>query len=164
MSNPIEKSKGPQRLWHGLVRTIRRYVLSGALFVVGFAFTIWLGVLTGAKKPPSTSQDVLLIVLAGVFQISGAASLYKVGRADPTLARAAVRRISQMAGNAHAARLIAEEALDCGDYGDIRDSMGKLSVHLSWLEEGLAEAGDDWAEFHAEALRGLRKDNNDRSN
>ena len=33
--------------------------------------------------------------------------------------------------------------------------LGRISVELSWIEEGLLDAANDWNEFHPVALREL---------
>lgn len=138
------------------VRLTRQQILAGALVAVGFGLTVYLGALEGASKQPSRATSALLVVLAGVFQIAGAAQFLKIGKADPGLARAAVRRIIKMTARASNARKLAECAYDSGTPSEIKKALGRISVELSWLEEGLLDAFDDWNEFHATALHDLK--------
>lgn len=139
------------------VKFTGQQVLAGCLVLVGFGLTVYLGVLDGASKQPSRATSALLVVLAGVFQFAGAAQFQKIGKADPGLARAAVRRIIKMAARASNARKLAEYAYDAGSPSDVKKALGRVSVELSWLEEGLLDAVDDWNEFHATALHDLKE-------
>ncbi|GLW07865.1 hypothetical protein Misp01_29950 [Microtetraspora sp. NBRC 13810] len=123
--------------------------------LAGLGVTVYLGVLSGADQQPSQATSALLVVLAGIFQFAGAAKFNKIGKADPGLARAAVRRLIRMIRRANEARLIAEAAYENSDAAEIRKAMGRVSVELSYVEEGLTEAVDDWNEFHKDALRKL---------
>jgi hypothetical protein len=131
----------------------------GSAFLIGsLGVTVLLGVLSGADEQPSRSTSALLVLLAAVFQFSSVLLFAGIGRADPGLARAAVRRLIRMGLRTSGARQLAEESFDSANTAELRSRMGRLSVELSWLEEGLVEAVGDWEEFHAEALKQLRKD------
>lgn len=131
------------------------------LFLLGFLITIWLAYKASTTKPLSGSQSVVLVLLAGIFQIGGGNMLYRVGRADPGLARAAVRKLYRLAARAKDSRQVAEGAFDGSGSLSEHDALGRLSTDMSWLEEGILESVDDWTEFHANALKGLRKDPNE---
>lgn len=138
------------------MRVTRQEVLASLLLLAGFGLTISLGVLTGADEPPSRATSALLVVLAGGFQFAGAAKFHRIGKADPGLARAAVRRLLQMGRRAQQARQTAEQAFDEGNAAVLRGSMGRISVELSWIEEGLLHCIKDWEEFHEDALKPLK--------
>lgn len=74
-------------------------------------------------------------------------------RPDPTLAERSVARLFGYAQRAHAARQFAE-ALYTDKIGiaDMRQGVGQLSVHLSYLEEGYVYSIDDWRVFHPRAV------------
>lgn len=135
-----------------------RHLWASLLFLIGISLTIFLGFLTGSDDQPSRSTSALLVVLAGVFQFASASQFKAIGRADPGLARAAVRRLIRMGTRTQAARKLAEAAHDSGNSGELRSMMGQVSVELSWLEEGIMDAVDDWNEFHKDAIRGLMED------
>jgi hypothetical protein len=137
------------------LKITRDQLVAGALVVVGFGLTVYLGVMQGSSAPPSRSTSALLVVLAGVFQFAGAAKFLRIGRADPALARAAVRRIIKMTARTREARKVVELTYDVGSPVECKKLMGRVSVELSWLEEGLVDAMDDWYEFHETALREL---------
>lgn len=130
----------------------------GSIFLVGsVGTTVLLGVLSGSDRPPSRSTSALLVLVAAVFQLGSVLLFSGIGRADPGLARAAVRRLVRMGLRAEGARVLAEESFDSASASELRSRMGQLSVDLSWMEEGLLEAVGDWEEFHADALKTLRK-------
>jgi hypothetical protein len=117
--------------------------------------TIWLGVLSAAPKQPSNATSALLVVLAAVLQGAGALQFSGAGRADPSLARASVRRLLHMAQRADVAEKAAQQAFESGNAAEVRAVLGRISAELSYLQEGFLEAGDDWHEFHRDALKGL---------
>lgn len=139
------------------LKVTRQKLLAGGLMAIGFGLTVYLGVLSGADRQPSRATSALLVVLAGVFQIAGAGQFNKLGRADPGLARAAVRRILKMVVRTRESRKLAESTYDLGTAQEVRKTLGRISVELSWVEEGLLDAIGDWNEFHAEALQNITK-------
>jgi hypothetical protein len=137
------------------IKITRQQFVAGGLVAVGFGLTVYLGVLQGATQQPSRATSALLVVLAGIFQFAGAAQFQKIGKADPGLARAAVRRIIKMTARTREVRKLTELTYDVGTATEARKALGRISVELSWIEEGLLNAVDDWNEFHTVALRDL---------
>ena len=131
------------------------------LFSIGFLITILLAYKASTTKPLSASQSVALVLLVGLFQYGGGKLLYKVGRADPGLARGAVRNLYRLATRASNSRQAAEDAFDGTGPLSEHDALGRLSTDMSWLEEGILDSVDDWTEFHADALKDLRRDLNE---
>jgi hypothetical protein len=43
----------------------------------------------------------------------------------------------------------------------MRQAMGQLSVHLSYLEEGYIDAIEDWRVFHPDAVEKAERSEND---
>lgn len=136
--------------------TARRW-WGSVLLAASIVVTVLLGVLSGAEKQPSRSTSALLVIVASGFQLASVLLFSGIGRADPSLARAAVRRLIGMGLRARAARQFAESSFASGNAAELRSGVGRLSVDLSWLEEGLVEAAEDWQEFHADALKEFRK-------
>lgn len=141
-----------QTTWESMSRHWR-YVVAGGLFLASLASTVWLGVLGAGEEPVTRSAAGFLVLLAGGFQLSSAILVHSVGRADPGLARAAVRRLVRQAKRAAEAERLAQHVYETGNAGELRKAMGTLSVHLSYLEEGALEAIEDWQEFHGQALQ-----------
>jgi len=125
---------------------------AGALVVVGFLLTTAIAVLGGVAD---TVVLLLLTLLAGVFQYAGASRFHSTGRADPTLARASVRRLFLLAGRASATRQEVETTYDRGSPAEIKRQMGLVSAQLSFIEEGAVQAIQDWREFHSDALAAI---------
>lgn len=122
---------------------------AGLLVAVGFVATALIAVLGDHAEWPVL---LLLTLLAGVFQVAGAVLLNRTGKADPTLARASVRRLLALAVRAREAKLVAEAAYEQGSAADSKKLMGKLSSEMSYLEESAVQAIEDWREFHKDAL------------
>jgi hypothetical protein len=102
---------------------------------------------------------VILVLVTGGLQFGGAFMFDKAGRADPTLARAAVGRLVLLASQAKRARLRAENAFEIETGSKLKSSVGQLSVELSYLEEGASASAQEWALFHPEAIARLEEEN-----
>ncbi|MDA0564607.1 hypothetical protein LG943_09735 [Streptomonospora sp. S1-112] len=140
-------------------REVRDIGIASLLVLLGFSLTVYLGFESGAEEQPTRGTSALIAVLSGVFQFMGAARFHAIGKADPTLARASVRRLHKMILRANATRILSEKL---AEYSNIptkhKNALGMISVNLSWIEEGLLDAVDDWREFHGRALREIRED------
>lgn len=132
-----------------------RHASSAAAIGCGVGTTIWLGVLGAADEPLSRDTAALLVLASGAFQVVGGSLVHSIGKADPGLARAAVRRLIGQTNRAQRAEHLAQEAFEQGGVAELRRAMGQVSVHLSYLAEGAVEAIADWHEFHGRALEGL---------
>lgn len=127
--------------------------LGGVLFVAGVGVTIWLAI-TSSNPKTATLINVLLVILAAVLQGASVLLFNSVGRADPALARASVRDLLRLADRASEARVIAEEGFEeSKNLTALRADMGRLSSHLSYLEDGYISGADNWAQFHPEAFK-----------
>lgn len=134
----------------------RRSAAGTALLVVSIAVLVYMAMRTSATSPPSAVESVLLVVISSGLQIASAFAFSGNGRADPSLARSAVRRLITLNLYARRARQIAEDA-EPGTPVQAKKAMGTLSVQLSYIEEGILEAARDWAEFHPEAIKKLEE-------
>jgi len=134
----------------------RRYAAGAGLFVAGVGVTIFLACLPqDTVSTPLVSA--LLVVLAAVFQGASALVFRAIGRADPSLARTAVRRLIELTARTQRARVRAENAYETASAGEMKANMGLLTVELANIEEGVAGAALDWAEFHPEAIKKLQE-------
>lgn len=124
----------------------------GTLVAIGLGLTIYIGFNSGPEKEQSVSTGALLALLAGIFQLLGAAKFHAIGKVDPSHARSAVRNLAQMQRRSQYARQVAEQTFSESKNGPARHSAGIMSVELSWIEEGLLNSIDDWKEFHSFAL------------
>lgn len=129
-----------------------RATWGAALAALGFLVTVALAVLSSQPSPSPASIALLLVLLAGILQFGSARLFHSVGRADPGLARSSVRRLLRMGQRAAQAESEVQSALEIGTVADQRDALGRVSVHLSYLQEGLMYQTQDWMEFHKRAL------------
>lgn len=155
---PDEPAVKPTRAesWSAWWRRYRRTVAGIALLTVSIAVLIYMALRGSTTAPPTAIESALLVLVASGFQIASVFVFNGNGRADPTLASTAVRRLIALTNRAAEARLIAEAA-EFGTATEIKKAMGTLSVQLSYIEEGIAEGAKDWAEFHPEATRKLEE-------
>lgn len=132
----------------------RRPRLAGGILIgVAFLLTIALAFVPG--EGAGVTVAVVLVLVAGALQFGGALLLDKSGRADPTHAKAAVSRLVLLASQAKRARLRAEHAFETQTGAPLKSSAGQLNVDLSYIEEGIALAAQDWALFHPDAIQKL---------
>lgn len=124
-----------------------------ALALTGAVLTVLLAFLGNVDKPPSASTQALLAFLAILSQLGAAWTFSGEGKADPTLAERSVARLVRLAQRASGAKQQAEALTVRGTTAaDLRDGMGHLSVHLSYLEDGYVDAINDWRTFHPTAV------------
>lgn len=133
-----------------------RVWVGGGLFLAGVGVTIWLACLPqDTVSTPLVSA--LMVCLAAALQGASAFIFSGIGRADPSLARTAVRRLVALTGSAQRARVRAETAYETAQAAQMRATMGLLTVELATIEEGVANAALDWAEFHPDAIKKLEE-------
>jgi hypothetical protein len=137
--------------WWGTVSVRAKW--GGFFALVGAGFTVALAFLGSAEKPPTASEQAVIALLAIFAQFGAAWTFSREGRADPAMAQRSVARLVRLAQRAQKARRQAEDLAVRGTPApDLRDCVGYLSVHLSYLEEGYVEAIDDWRAFHPRAV------------
>lgn len=131
-----------------------RQWIGGALLAIGLGATVALAYFAGASKPPTQAAQVGLAALT-ILANAGASFVFSgLGRADPTHAQQSVARLVRLADRASGARLVAETNFTSNPTkGDLHAVIGQMSVHLSYLEDGLVEAVEDWRVFHPFAVR-----------
>lgn len=144
---------------------LRRRRIWGILLVLaGVGLTIVLTFLGNVDDPPSASNQALLALLAISAQIGAAWVFNGEGKPDPTMARRSVARLVRLATRVEGARLQAQAASGKGTAAaDVREAVGLLSVHLSYIEEGVVESIDDWRAFYSEAVEEVEKTKRERS-
>jgi len=149
------------RSWWG--RLGPRQQLGGALATAGAGLTVLLAFLSNQAKPPAASTQALIALLAILAQLGSAYAFSGVGRADPGLAERSVARLLALAARASFAKAAAEKCKEESPGAPaMRQAMGEVSVHLSYLEEGYIEAIEDWRVFHPDAVnKAERKERND---
>jgi hypothetical protein len=140
-----------RKLWRSLTR--REHIAMvffglGLLGVILLSVLGSLGLLTGAWAG-------LIVLVTALFQLAGAHALHQEGRADPDLAWSAVVQLLAMAKRADQAEALAQEAFDSGTSSSRRDVLGRVSVHLSYLQESSIQAAEVWYRVHTDALRDL---------
>ncbi|MGY1551608.1 hypothetical protein ACW5CM_07450 [Microbacterium sp. A588] len=131
--------------------------IGGWLVAGAFLLTVALAFVPPGEKW-SVAVQVLLVLVAGGLQFGGAFMFDKAGRADPSLVKAAVGRLVLLTSQAKRARVRAENAL-AGESGvKLKNSVGQLSVELSFLEEGITASAQDWGLFHPDAIAMLAEE------
>jgi len=149
----VTTGKPPKAQKSRSTRTVGIWLVAGAfLLTVALAF-----IPTGEGW--GVTVAVILVLVAGGLQFGGAFMFDKAGRADPTLARAAVGRLVLLATQAKRARQRAEKAFETEAGAKMKSSVGQLSVELSFIEEGASASAQEWALFHPDAIERLAEEN-----
>jgi hypothetical protein len=134
-------------------RARSRQLLGGLLLVGGAGTTIILAFAAGSKHPPSQSVDAALAFLGILSQFSAAWVIRGEGRADPTHATQSVRRLLAMATRTREVGRRAEKLFEGEPTPqDLHTEMGILSALMSWMQEDVVLAIEDWRAFHAQAV------------
>ena len=128
---------------------------SGAvLFLFGALITGFLAFRGSSTKPPSSSTQALISLLAIAAQAGAVWAFSGTGRADPGLAQRAVARLYGLAQRAARAREDLEALYEQEPpAAQVRKQIGGLSVTASFLEEGFVEAIEDWRIFHPQVVK-----------
>lgn len=134
-----------------------RTLVGTLLLIAGIGVMVFMAAQSSMTTPPSALESTLLVVLSSCLQIASVAVFNGNGRADPSLARSAVRRLIELTARAGQARIAAEQAYELSSPADAKKAMGLISVQLSYIEEGIAGGAKDWAEFHPDAIRKLEE-------
>lgn len=125
------------------------------LVLLGFVFTVMAARLGSGKHPATGLTTLLYVLLSGIFQFLGARKFHSIGRAEPSLARASVRRLFGQAQKTILLLELVEGELENGTKESMKGVLGKVSVHLSYIYEELGQQIGDWKEFHGDALRDI---------
>lgn len=135
------------RRWTG------RQWLGGVLLLLGLGATVALAYVAGASNPPSQSVQVGLAALS-ILANSGATLTFSgIGRADPTHAQQSAARLIMLARQTAVARTAAETTFGgTSTKSELHTATGMMSVHLSYIEDGLVGAVEDWRVFHRHAV------------
>jgi len=143
----------------GKPRTARSTRVAGGWLVAGaFLLTVALAFIPTGEEWGVTVA-VILVLVAGGLQFGGAFMFDRAGRADPTLAKAAVGRLLLLASQTKRARQRAELAFETESGARLKSSVGQLSVELSFLEESAGASAREWALFHPDAGARLEEEN-----
>jgi hypothetical protein len=148
------------KAWWSRLRPRQRW--GGLLAAAGAGLTVLLAFLSNQTKPPGASTQALIALLAILAQLGSAWTFAGAGKADPGLAERSVARLVGLATRASIARAMAEKCQEVNPGTPaMRQAMGQLSVHLSYLEEGYIDAIDDWRVFHPDAVEKAERSERD---
>lgn len=143
-------------MWRWVVA--RRYVVVGSILTaVAAVITVYMAWAGSTKHPISASQNGLLAFVAVVAQVGGAWLFSRSSRLDDGAVHMALRGLRRTAARVDQSRRLAEQMVDSRPERTDKN-MGRVSVALSVIEEGLADALDDWATVYPPAVRIMEED------
>ena len=162
-SGPTPSLKRPPSVDRFELREARRWqwltasCLSWTLMVVGLGFTIVLAVV--AADSPTTGtvlSSVAIAVAAGLFQIISVVAGSRTRAPDPILVKVLSRRLVQLSSNVHRSLELTEEDVNRQRLGTEPQNLGEISVHLSYVQEHLAESLEAWRDLSPELFLNKR--------
>ena len=149
-------AEGSPSIWikcKGVWEKHQNRIIGGTFSTLAFGITILIVLINSGKKPASGRENLAYILIGGILQIIGASYFNKDGKADPTLARTAVRDLKGLLLRIRKSRVSAENAYELQDPTEGLKVLGILSSDLSWIEEYVSHAVNNWTEFHPDAVK-----------
>lgn len=131
-----------------VLRWLKPRIIPTMLVIAGVLMLIWIVVRADDITPPSAQDYGLVVFFASAFNIAGGYTYSRIGRANPSHARSAVRRLISVVGNITDARQVLISDSDAGT--DVR--VGIAAAWLAATTPHLENAIEDWIEVHPEAL------------
>jgi hypothetical protein len=104
-----------------------------------------------AYTASSPGEAVALALLASICQIWASVVSVK-GKADPNFIKSAVGRLADIGVKIQVAEVKAQVALECGTAQQRRETLGLLSVMMSFLQEETRHALEDWRNLDPEVV------------
>ncbi|MBM4639501.1 hypothetical protein GS448_00170 [Rhodococcus hoagii] len=160
--------RGLDKWWSDLTG---RQQIGYGLASAGVALTLALALLSGYSTV-SPAWSLSLAIVAVLFQGASAFVFGGVGKADPTHAQASARNLLRLTNNVQRSRKEVERVLEKKDPKataiQLRDTMTRTSVQLSFAEDAAVDAVEHWRLFHekavqkAEALHNNKESTNDK--
>jgi len=124
------------------------------MLTVGFLITVWFTIRASQASGPSIAESALLVVLAALCQVGAAWAFGGEGKADPAHALRSSERLYELGFRAQQAGQLAETAYESNaTRQELASTMGRLSVHLNFIEEGIVGGLKDWQAFHPDAMQ-----------
>lgn len=119
---------------------------AGAYIVLAALVLAVITVIVGTRQPPNPLATALLQSGAFLLSIYGSYAFAKSssGGVDPSLVHAASRSLGVIASKAAEARALAEGAVDTETRAGPKTIVGKISVHLSYIEEITLNEIETW--------------------
>jgi hypothetical protein len=134
---------------------VRAYLASGMLIVSSLAVMTWVAVKGSSDEPMDPGTAAVLTILAGLFQLLGAASAARASKVDPGHARGAVTRLARIGLRAQRAEEIANVARESRNLVECREALGQISLLLSYVQEDAGDMVSDWKHFHPHTVQGI---------
>jgi hypothetical protein len=111
-----------------------------------------------AYTASSPGEAVALALLASICQILAGIVAVK-GRADPNFIKSAIGRLADIGVKIQVAELKAQTAYERGTAQERRETLGLLSVTMSYLQEEARHALEDWRNLDPEVVEKISQPN-----
>ena len=136
---------------------LRPRAVPGLLLLGGVALAIVVAYRSQQKVPPTATEAAFLVLSSSALNFAAGIGFSRIGRADPTLARSAVRRLMNI-GKGIGACLRDLSEVSGGPESDGNTSVQVSVGRLEQMAPDVVDAIQDWNEVHPEALREVLED------
>jgi len=126
--------------------------------LLALSTTIYTAANASREQPPTSEFSVLLVLLAGAFQLGSIALFSRSGRPDDTHSEASVRRLVNLTYRTQALSNSAQEAKGM-DVATMRSALLDLSARLNYIAEDTLASVEDWTSFNGAAERKVNEMN-----
>jgi hypothetical protein len=130
----------------------RPRVIPLTLFVVGVGLAVFTAYRAQQPAPLTAAEAAFLTLASSFISIAAGATFARIGRADPTLARSAVRRLLNIGQAINDCTEQLGDKTHGGDAASIREAAISCEARMGMLRREVSAAVQDWNEVHPEAL------------
>lgn len=135
-------------------------IIGALLFLLAFATTIFTASTASRDSPPSGELSVLLVLLAGLFQLGSVVAFSRSGRPDDIHAAASVRRLVRLTSRTQELSVSAVQSIEMNPSA-MRASLIDLSARLNFMAQDALASVEDWTAFNEAADRKVAEINDD---
>lgn len=139
--------------WRGIWLWLRPRIGAGLIIAGGVVATVWLAIRAqDTEEQLGGSEAAYLALISSVLNVGGATLLARLGRADPSHARSAVRRLLDIIRMVQSAGQDLDKASRNANVGNVVGVVAAQRAIVS-IQVQLGTAVKDWNDVHPEALR-----------
>lgn len=136
--------------WTRSWRWLRPRLLPSVLLIVGVGLALFVAYRSQQPVPPTATEVAFLALSSSLLSIFAGSTFARIGRADPTLARSAVRRLLNVGRGMGSSISDLQTAVESEEgISLVHESIGRLTALLPEV----LDATQDWKEVHPEAVR-----------
>ena len=95
----------------------------------------------------------VITIFATLLNIVGSYAIQLSGRANPTLARSMVKRLTVLSAKVFELIERTNEKANLNSIDELKTELATISIHMQYLNEAIDQQVYDWEQFHKEAIQ-----------